>query len=170
MITLTDTVRAMLTDEGAKVLLAHVQTTVERVRVVGAPEPVPDLTRWHLDPERGRVGTFLFLDRGLPENGDVDEVHPVIISLGFRLPAGSVMGDVPEEHTHLIVHDGALWTFGDLAFTDPHRHFYAIDLWLGREACDRLHDKLRETDPHAFWTRPIWPDEAYEGRRKANQE
>ena len=76
----------------------------------------------------------------------------------------SIRNDVPEEHRQLIIRDGKIWTFGDLAFEDVNRFFYGIDFRLGPDARDRMHSKLLETNPTAFWSRPLWPNEAMESR------
>jgi hypothetical protein len=88
----------------------------------------------------------------------------MIVEMKFELPPKSIVTDVPEEHAQLIIHQGKVWTFGDLAFEDVNRFFYGIDFGLGREARDRMHDKLLATNPTAFWNRPIWPNQTWEGR------
>ena len=82
----------------------------------------------------------------------------------FQLPPGSIIADVAEEHRQLIIHEGKVWTLGDLAFEDVNRFFYGIEFRLSREARERMHDKLLTTDPTAFWNRPIWPNKAEEGQ------
>jgi len=57
----------------------------------------------------------------------------MIVEMKFELPPKSIVTDVPEEHAQLIIHQGKVWTFGDLAFEDVNRFFYGIDFGLGRK-------------------------------------
>ena len=152
-LTLTSTVQGYLTDEGAAALLANLETVVSQISIIGGPRAGADWTEWSLEPARLQVSTLLVMDMGDPTSPH----NPATTSVTFRLPAGSVTADILEEHTLLVIHQGRVWTFGDLAFTDPHRFFYGMDFRLSLDACARMSAKLLEIDPHAVATCPVWP-------------
>jgi hypothetical protein len=156
---LTDTVRGFLSAEGATALLTYLQSiagSITLTDVYGQNDGQP--IEWLLDCARNTVTSLVFLKTDAPQD------RPMTVELRFALPAGSIRNDVPEEHRQLIIRDGKVWTFGDLAFEDVNRFFYGIDFRLGPDARDRMHSKLLETNPTAFWSRPPWPNEAMESR------
>ena len=156
---LTDTVRGFLSAEGATALLTYLQSiagSITLTDVYGQNDGQP--SEWLLDCARNTVTSLVFLKTDAPQD------RPMTVELKFALPPGSLLSDMPEEHRHLIIHDGKIWTFGDLAFEDVNRFFSAIDFRLGPDARDRMHSKLLETNPTAFLSRPVWPNKPTEGR------
>ena len=140
---LTATIRAFLSEQGAAALLVHLQALCRAVTIANEG----GLNEWDLDAASGTVTSRTLLDT------DDAEIGPVVIRTSFRLPQGSIVSAVAEEHAQLIIHDGKVWTLGDLAIEDAPRFFHGIEFRIGTKACHRLSSMLLAKDPAAFWSR-----------------
>ncbi len=147
---MTETVRSFLSSEGVAALLTYLRSIAASLTLTdvhGQEDGAP--TEWVLDCTRNTVTSVVFLKSYCAQSG------PMTAGLKFALPPKSLQADVPEEHRQLIIHEGQVWTFGDLAFLDVNRFFYGIDFRLEPDARARMHSKLLETNPAAFWSRPL---------------
>ena len=149
---LTDTVRALLSEQGAAALLVHLQA-IRRAITINED----GLTEWDLDAASGTVTARTLLDTGDAEFG------PVVIRTGFRLPQGSIVSAMAEEHAQLIIDDGKVWTLGDLVIDDAPRFFHGLEFRISTDACRRLSGMLLTKNPSAFWNRRSWPNAPQQG-------
>ncbi len=140
---LTDTIRSFLSEQGAAALLVHLEAIRRTVTIVNEG----GLIDWDLDATSGTVTLRTLLDT------DDTEAGPVVFRTSFRLPQGSIVSAVAEEHAQLIIHDDKVWTLGNLAIENAPRFFHGIEFRVGTEACHRLSSMLLAKNPSAFWNR-----------------
>ena len=151
---LTDTVRGLLSNEGATTLLTYLRSIEGCITLTDLyGQTSGQRSEWLLDCTRHTVTSLVLLKTEEPPEA------PMTVEVKFALPPGSVRSDVPEEHRQLIIHKGKVWTFGDLAFQDVNHFFRGLECRLSPAAYNRMHERLLRLCPVGYWERPFWPDD-----------
>ena len=155
-IELTERVRTLLSPAAARLVVAFVEATITRVALSDIP-----VSNWHISTASNTLNTGDLLEyadgEGLPKFCWVDLI--------CQLPADAILSsDIPEEHTLLALHDGKLWTAGDLAMRDQ-KTLRNLDAALGPAAVLRVYERLRLENLEGWRTWPCWADDTDHGHQ-----